>query len=94
MTAIIQPNLTIRRGRPSIEAMTTLGKMIQTRRGELGLTLAALSERSGLLPQTINAIERGASRCPRYATIHSLATSLEMPVTELAEAAYAEAIPA
>ena len=71
-----------------MEAMTSLGKKVQKRREELNLTLAELSERSGLLPQTINAIERGASRQPRYDTLHRLAAALEEDVAEYAKAAY------
>lgn len=79
-----------------MEPMTPLGKKVQDRRSELGLTLAELSERSGLLPQTINAIERGASRQPRHDTLYRLATALEDEdkVSEYAILAYDPAVPA
>lgn len=95
MTAILQPNLTNARGRPKMEAMTRLGRRIQNRRTELGLTLAALSERSGVLPQTINAIERGVSRQPRIDTLSRLADALELNRYELAADAFdVEPVPA
>lgn len=90
MAAILQENLTNRRGRPSMNAMTPLGRRIQQRRKELELTLDALAARTGLLPQTINAIERGTSKQPRLATLRPLARALDEDLTELAALAYEE----
>jgi transcriptional regulator with XRE-family HTH domain len=90
MVAIVQENLTIRRGRPSLDAMTPLGRLIQNRRKALGWTLAELSFRTGVLPQTINAIERGVSRQPRYETLHKIAFALGVSVEEMAAAAYSD----
>lgn len=92
---ILQSDLTIQRGRPKMTAMTRLGRRIQTRRTELGLTLAVLSERSGVLPQTINAIERGVSRQPRIDTLSRLADALQLDRYELAADAFnVEPVPA
>lgn len=73
-----------------MDAMTPLGSLIQTRRSDLKLTLADLSEQTGLLVQTINAIERGASKRPRFETLYALAKPLGLTMEELAAVAYIE----
>lgn len=98
LTSGLAPNyptqLTKRRGRPTLAAMTALGKIIQKRRNEKGITLAALMTLTGLPPQTVNAIERGESRQPRFDTLYKLSVALELPINELADAVAKEALPA
>lgn len=75
-------------------AMTPLGQLIQTRRKERGLTLEALSEMTGVMVQTISAIERGGSKRPRFETLNALAQPLELTMAELADPASALLQPA
>lgn len=75
-------------------AMTPLGQLIQTRRKERTLTLEALSELTGVMVQTISAIERGASKRPRFETLNALAGPLELTMAELADPESALLVPA
>lgn len=68
-----------------MDAMTPLGRLIQTRRKERGLTLEALSECTGVMIQTISAIERGGSKRPRFETLNALAKPLELTMNDLAD---------
>ena len=65
-------------------------------RAERNLTQTALGELVRVSRQTINAIERGGSRQPRIDTLSKLSEVLEVPISELAAAAYDDqgAVPA
>lgn len=76
-----------------MEAMTPLGKLIQGRRHELGMTLQDISDKTGLSVQTINAIERGGSKRPRFETLYPIARALDLAIEDLASAVY-EPVPA
>ena len=56
--------------------ITVLPDRLKARRAEVGLTLAALAERTGIHLQTLSQIERGVRPNPTWATVVVLAESL------------------
>ena len=70
--------LTKNSGRPRIHEMNTtlVGHEVRRARSALGLTLAQLSERTGLPVRTIHGIETGESRYPTEPTLRPLADAL------------------
>lgn len=73
---------------------TAVGKRLRQERDAKGWTLAQLSARSRQFPQTINAIETGASRNPRTATIMVIAEALGIPRDEIDALLSMESAPA
>lgn len=61
------------------ELLVTVGNQVRTLRKEKGLTLAALSDRTGLSPAIVSQIERGLAN-PSFTTLAQLAHGLEIPV--------------
>ena len=62
---------------------TPVGKRLWKERKAKGWTLAQLSNRCHLFPQTISAIETGASENPRTATVLTIGQALDIPAEEL-----------
>jgi transcriptional regulator with XRE-family HTH domain len=58
-----------------------VGQRIRALRDQQGLSLRALAERCGMSINAINRIERGENS-PTVASLHLLATALEVPITE------------
>jgi transcriptional regulator with XRE-family HTH domain/tetratricopeptide (TPR) repeat protein len=58
--------------------------MLRRKRGELGLTQDALAEQSGVSPQAISLLERGARRRPQRFTLDRLADALSLTPAERA----------
>ena len=63
-----------------------LGKAIRSLREKRGDSLANLGPRAGVAPNTLSLIERGEAN-PTWHTIKSIASALDVPVSELAKAA-------
>lgn len=87
-----QRRLTRPVGRPILREMTPkpIGRLIRYWRVEkLGWSLARLQDESGVLNQTINAIEIGVSQNPQLKTIKPITDALGIPwpdvVTSIAE---------
>jgi len=59
--------------------LTTVGNKIRTMRKEKGMTLAQLSEITGLSPAIVSQIERGLAN-PSFTTLAQLAHGLDIPV--------------
>jgi transcriptional regulator with XRE-family HTH domain len=59
--------------------LATVGNQVRTLRKEKGLTLAQLSELTGLSPAIVSQIERGLAN-PSFTTLAQLAHGLEIPV--------------
>ena len=79
------------RGRRTITpAMSALGKLVRDRRDALHLTLRAAGEAAGVSFVTIRDIERGHVARPVQETLIGLSRALDIPMSELATAAYAE----
>lgn len=53
-----------------------IGEHIQTRRNELGLSMAKLGDRVGLPPQAINRYEKG-EHCPSAMMLYKIAMALD-----------------
>jgi transcriptional regulator with XRE-family HTH domain len=69
---------------------TDLGKAIRELREARGLTLDALAAKAGMHTTYLSRIERAHSS-PTWEKITSLADALELPVSEIATAAEAQA---
>lgn len=63
------------------QPLPNVGGRLRAVREQRGLSLRALAERSGLSVTAISQIERGANS-PTVASLHMLATTLEVPITE------------
>jgi non-specific serine/threonine protein kinase len=59
-------------------AGTTLGDHLRQYRTDAGLTQEELAERAGLSVRALSDIERGTSRAPYRATLHRLASALDL----------------
>ena len=59
-------------------AGTTLGDQLRQYRTDAGLTQEELAERAGLSVRALSDIERGISRAPYRATLHRLASALDL----------------
>ena len=70
--------------------MTALGQIIRTRREKRGLTLRATGAAAGVSFVTIRDIERGHVSRPTQETLEGISTALGIPLSKLAQAAYAE----
>lgn len=72
-------------GDPSTTLAERLGSRVQARRHELGLTLAALSERCGVSVSYLSAIEKGVN-LPSLPVLAQVTEALDVPIrTILAE---------
>ncbi|MGG4397146.1 helix-turn-helix domain-containing protein [Paenibacillus thiaminolyticus] len=63
----------------------SIGELIQCHRYNRGMTLAQLSELTGIHKGTISKIENGDVKRPEYKTIRPLADSLQIPLETLVE---------
>jgi len=63
-----------------------LGKAIRSLREKRGDSLANLGPRAGVAPNTLSLIERGEAN-PTWHTVKSIASALDVPISELAKAA-------
>lgn len=72
------------------EIRTDLGKAIRELREARGLTLDALAAKAGMHTTYLSRIERAHSS-PTWEKITALAEALELPVSEIAKAAEAQA---
>ena len=72
------------------EIRTDLGKAIRELREGRGLTLDALAEKAGMHTTYLSRIERAHSS-PTWEKVSSLAEALDLPVSEIAEAAERQA---
>ncbi|CAH8715540.1 helix-turn-helix domain-containing protein [Paenibacillus thiaminolyticus] len=63
----------------------SIGELIQCHRYNRGMTLAQLSELTGIHKGTISKIENGNVKRPEYKTIRPLADSLQIPLETLVE---------
>jgi transcriptional regulator with XRE-family HTH domain len=63
--------------------VTTLGEIVRSRRGELGLTQKVLSERAKISERAIKRIEKGETLRPEKSTLDALARCLEITPQEL-----------
>ena len=80
------------RGRRTITpAMTALGQIVRARRQKRGLSLRAAGEAAGVSFVTIRDIERGHVGRPTQETLEGISTALDIPMSKLAQAVYAEA---
>ncbi|ALE04374.1 XRE family transcriptional regulator (plasmid) [Arthrobacter sp. ERGS1:01] len=61
------------------ELLTTVGNKVRAMRKEKGMTLADLSEITGLSPAIVSQIERGLAN-PSFTTLAQLAHGLDIPV--------------
>jgi transcriptional regulator with XRE-family HTH domain len=59
--------------------LATVGNQVRTLRKEKSLTLAQLSERTGLSPAIVSQVERGLAN-PSFTTLAQLAHGLDIPV--------------
>lgn len=86
MEPVSKNDLTPVGGRPRIKDVeaSALGKRFAAARAEKGLSLNQLSTLCGELTQTINAIERGASRSPSIERALSIGHALGMTDEEIA----------
>jgi transcriptional regulator with XRE-family HTH domain len=66
--------------------MTFVAQAVRERREQLGLTLRALAEKSGVSSSMISDIERGA-KSPTVSTLAALAAALGVPLSSLVERA-------
>jgi transcriptional regulator with XRE-family HTH domain len=73
-------------GEPANENTPDVGQRIRLLREMQGLSLRALAERCGLSTNAISRIERGENS-PTVASLHLLATALNVPITEFFRAA-------
>ena len=71
-----------RRSTSGTNGLSVFGALLRERRTRLGLTQAALSERSGVATVTISDLERGVWRAPRADTALLLADALELSPDE------------
>lgn len=80
-------------GSPFIDAIASgdnrVGERLRAIRTGLGLSIRALSEKSGLNVNTISLIENGQTS-PSVGTLQQLAQSLQIPVTDFFEANQAD----
>jgi transcriptional regulator with XRE-family HTH domain len=72
------------------EIRTDLGKAIRELRESRGLTLDALAAKAGMHTTYLSRIERAHSS-PTWEKVSSLAEALDLPVSEIAEAAERQA---
>ncbi|EHQ59427.1 DNA-binding protein, partial [Paenibacillus dendritiformis C454] len=63
----------------------SIGELIQCHRYNRGMTLAQLSELTGIHKGTISKIENGDVKRPEYKTIRPLADTLQIPLETLVE---------
>lgn len=61
-----------------------VGSKLRTWRQQRGLSIRALADLCGISPNTISLIERGVTS-PSVATLHQLATALQVPITSFFE---------
>ena len=71
-------------------AMSALGRLVRDRRNALKLTHRAAGEAAGASFVTIRDIERGHVARPTRETLEGLSRALDVPMSDLATAAYAE----
>ncbi|WP_165643398.1 helix-turn-helix domain-containing protein [Paenibacillus thiaminolyticus] len=65
--------------------LLSIGELIQCYRRNRGMTLAQLSELTGIHKGTISKIENGDVKRPEYKTIRLLADTLQIPLETLVE---------
>jgi transcriptional regulator with XRE-family HTH domain len=69
---------------PSVNQEVNVGRALQMLRGKRGLSIRALAEKSGLAANTLSLIQNNKIS-PSVATLQSLASALEVPVTAFFE---------
>lgn len=77
--------LTIKRGRPTLDTMDPLGSRIRARREELQLTARQVAERAGVDPATISLVERGRMPNVSFVNLSRIARALGISLDDLAD---------